>query len=127
MSGTGGFAVPQQQPQPYSPPSGGQIAPGSITYTTSTNADGQVVYHPFRYDRICPVNQLRLDLSISQSGACKASDLDVDELTSLDPIMICSYQTPQGVVTGIQWVPAEATQILPTGAQPANAVSPQSA
>ncbi|KAG1792398.1 uncharacterized protein HD556DRAFT_1432578 [Suillus plorans] len=32
-----------------------------------------------------------------------------------------SYQTPQGVVHGIQWVPAEATQILPTGAQPANA------
>ncbi|KIK44438.1 hypothetical protein CY34DRAFT_79794 [Suillus luteus UH-Slu-Lm8-n1] len=82
MSGTGGFTPPQQplqQPQPYSPPSGGQIAPGSITYTTSTSADGQVTYHPF------------------------------------------SYQTAQGVVHGIQWVPAEATQILPTGAQPANA------
>ncbi|KAG1753750.1 uncharacterized protein EDB91DRAFT_1234153 [Suillus paluster] len=79
MNGTGGFAVPQQQPQPYSPPSGGQIAPGSITYTTSTSADGQVTYHPF------------------------------------------SYQTAQGVVHGIQWVPAEATQILPAGAQPANA------
>ncbi|KAG1892776.1 hypothetical protein F4604DRAFT_1564513 [Suillus subluteus] len=79
MSGTGGFASPQQQPQPYSPPSGGQIAPGSITYTTSTSTDGTVTYHPF------------------------------------------SYQTAQGVVHGIQWVPAEATQILPTGAQPANA------
>lgn len=33
-----------------------------------------------------------------------------------------SYQTPSGVVTGIQWVPAEATHLLPTGAQPANAV-----
>ncbi|KAJ4472197.1 hypothetical protein J3R30DRAFT_3298924 [Lentinula aciculospora] len=31
-----------------------------------------------------------------------------------------SYQTPTGVVTGIQWVPAEATQILPAGAQPAS-------
>lgn len=31
------------------------------------------------------------------------------------------YQTPQGVVQGIQWVPAEATQILPAGAKPANA------
>lgn len=39
--------------------------------------------------------------------------------------MMCSYQTAQGVVHGIQWVPAEATQILPTGAQPANAVRPQ--
>ncbi|KAH7888011.1 hypothetical protein F5I97DRAFT_1805410 [Phlebopus sp. FC_14] len=76
MSATGGFAV---QPQPYSPPSGAQIQPGAITYTTSTSPDGQVTYHPF------------------------------------------SYQTPQGVVHGIQWVPAEATQILPPGAQPANA------
>ncbi|KAI6035491.1 hypothetical protein F5J12DRAFT_793793 [Pisolithus orientalis] len=31
-----------------------------------------------------------------------------------------SYQTPQGVVRGIQWIPAEATSILPQGAQPAN-------
>lgn len=38
--------------------------------------------------------------------------------------MMHSYQTPQGVVHGIQWVPAEATQILPVGAQPATAVSP---
>ena len=35
-----------------------------------------------------------------------------------------SYQTPNGVVSGIQWVPAEATQILPTNAVPANVVSP---
>jgi hypothetical protein len=33
-----------------------------------------------------------------------------------------AYQTPQGVVTGIQWIPAEATSVLPQGAQPANAV-----
>lgn len=32
-----------------------------------------------------------------------------------------SYQTPQGVVSGIQWIPAEATSILPAGAQPATA------
>ncbi|KAF8631278.1 hypothetical protein AX15_002604 [Amanita polypyramis BW_CC] len=32
-----------------------------------------------------------------------------------------SYQTATGVVHGIQWVPAEATQILPAGAQPATA------
>ncbi|KAL4075752.1 hypothetical protein V8B97DRAFT_1913857 [Scleroderma yunnanense] len=31
------------------------------------------------------------------------------------------YQTPQGVIQGIQWIPAEATSILPAGAQPANA------
>ena len=33
-----------------------------------------------------------------------------------------SYQTNNGVVSGIQWVPAEATSVLPNGAQPANAV-----
>ncbi|KAG8218827.1 hypothetical protein J3R82DRAFT_4505 [Butyriboletus roseoflavus] len=75
MSALAGFDMPQ----PFSPPSGGQIQPGAITYTTSTGPDGQVLYHPF------------------------------------------SYQTPQGVVHGIQWVPAEATQILPAGATPANA------
>jgi len=32
-----------------------------------------------------------------------------------------SYQTPQGIVSGIQWVPAEATQVIPAGATPANA------
>ncbi|KAG2339836.1 hypothetical protein BDR05DRAFT_1002968 [Suillus weaverae] len=108
-TGTGGFATPQQQaqqqPQPYSPPSGGQIAAGSITYTTSTSADGQLYRNP----------------SILQSGACKASGCDVDEIALPDQIMMGSYQTAQGVVHGIQWVPAEATQILPTGAQPANA------
>ncbi|KAJ3776647.1 hypothetical protein FB446DRAFT_274534 [Lentinula raphanica] len=31
-----------------------------------------------------------------------------------------TYQTPTGIVSGIQWVPAEATQILPAGAQPAS-------
>jgi hypothetical protein len=34
-----------------------------------------------------------------------------------------SYQTPTGIVSGIQWVPAEATHVLPQGAQPASAVS----
>ncbi|KAF8211394.1 hypothetical protein K438DRAFT_1807233 [Mycena galopus ATCC 62051] len=70
----------QQRAQPY----GGQIAPGQVTYTTSTDADGRVVYHPFR-------------------------------------AVAASYQTPTGVVSGIQWVPAEATKVLPPGAQPANA------
>jgi len=33
-----------------------------------------------------------------------------------------SYQTANGIVSGIQWVPAEATSVLPQGAQPANSV-----
>ncbi|TFK56151.1 hypothetical protein OE88DRAFT_1731772 [Heliocybe sulcata] len=32
-----------------------------------------------------------------------------------------SYQTPSGIVNGIQWIPAEATSAVPAGAQPANA------
>ena len=44
MSTVGGLDMPQ----PFSPPSGGQIQSGSITYTTSTGPDGQVIYHPFR-------------------------------------------------------------------------------
>ncbi|KAL1732730.1 hypothetical protein EV714DRAFT_270359 [Schizophyllum commune] len=31
-----------------------------------------------------------------------------------------SYKTSSGIVSGIQWVPAEATSVLPSGAQPAN-------
>ncbi|EIW61893.1 uncharacterized protein TRAVEDRAFT_70135 [Trametes versicolor FP-101664 SS1] len=32
-----------------------------------------------------------------------------------------SYQTPQGVVNGIQWIPAEATSVVPSNATPAGA------
>ncbi|KAF9263648.1 hypothetical protein L218DRAFT_1077171 [Marasmius fiardii PR-910] len=64
-------------------PQSTQITPGSITYTTSTTADGKIIYHPFK-------------------------------------AVPASYQTPSGIVSGIQWVPAEATQILPPGAQPAS-------
>ncbi|KAJ7667718.1 hypothetical protein DFH06DRAFT_1183374 [Mycena polygramma] len=76
------FAAEYQQraqPQPYA----GQIQPGQVTYTTSTDEQGRVIYHPFR-------------------------------------AVAASYQTPTGIVSGIQWVPAEATKVLPPGAQPAN-------
>ncbi|KIK65572.1 hypothetical protein GYMLUDRAFT_39049 [Collybiopsis luxurians FD-317 M1] len=81
-------AEPHYSPNPYSaatqsPGGGPAITPGSITYTTSTGPDGQIIYHPFK-------------------------------------AVPASYQTPTGVVTGIQWVPAEATHILPNGAQPAS-------
>jgi hypothetical protein len=33
-----------------------------------------------------------------------------------------SYQTNAGIVSGIQWIPAEATSVVPAGAQPANPV-----
>ncbi|PIL36851.1 hypothetical protein GSI_00541 [Ganoderma sinense ZZ0214-1] len=66
------------------------IQPGSITYTTTVGADGQVVYHPFK-------------------------------------AVAASYQTAQGVVSGIQWIPAEATSVLPAGATPADANFPAQA
>ncbi|KIK44441.1 hypothetical protein CY34DRAFT_802639 [Suillus luteus UH-Slu-Lm8-n1] len=64
MDRVGGFKIPEPQPQSYQPPqashshithhwaANGEIAPGTITYTTSTNADGQVVNNPFRYERV---------------------------------------------------------------------------
>ncbi len=45
----------------------------------------------------------------------------------LTEIPIASYQTPQGVVNGIQWIPAEATSVVPSNATPAGAVSPSPA
>ncbi|KAF9076489.1 hypothetical protein BDP27DRAFT_1414361 [Rhodocollybia butyracea] len=68
---------------PQTAASGPQITPGSITYTTSTGANGEVVYHPFK-------------------------------------AVPASYQTPTGIVTGIQWVPAEATATVPANAEPAS-------
>ncbi|KAI0091847.1 hypothetical protein BDY19DRAFT_990616 [Irpex rosettiformis] len=75
--------VPRAVTPSIGPPTG-QVAPGSLTYTTTQGPDGQITYHLF-----------------------KATP--------------ASYQTPQGVVTGIQWIPAEATAILPPGATPASA------
>lgn len=56
MASPGGFAMgypgspgAESHPAPYSPGGGQPVAPGSITYTTSTGQDGKVIYHPFRY------------------------------------------------------------------------------
>ncbi|KIY45898.1 hypothetical protein FISHEDRAFT_60749 [Fistulina hepatica ATCC 64428] len=75
------------QPPAMSPQTGAPtsttVEPGALTYTTSVNEEGRVIYHPF-----------------------KATP--------------ASYRMPNGqIVSGIQWVPAEATQIIPQGAQPA--------
>ncbi|KAJ7068008.1 hypothetical protein C8F01DRAFT_586101 [Mycena amicta] len=70
----------QQQQQPYST----QVAPGQITYTTSYDSSGRVVYHTFK-------------------------------------AIAASYPSPAGVISGIQWVPAESTLTAPLGARPADA------
>lgn len=64
----GGAPPVLHQPQPYTPPSGGQIVPGTITYTTSTGVDGRVIYHPFKYVFYTPTaifNALRHTASLS--------------------------------------------------------------
>ncbi|KAI9466807.1 hypothetical protein BJY52DRAFT_1234481 [Lactarius psammicola] len=77
------YRSPSPSPYALAPPSptgpGGQIQPGTITYTTSTSPDGRLTYHPF------------------------------------------NYQTNAGIVSGIQWIPAEATSVIPAGARPADA------
>ena len=55
----------QQYAQQYGPPRSASphppaapqqpIQPGTITYTTTTGADGQVTYHPFRQVALPPV------------------------------------------------------------------------
>ncbi|KAL0580782.1 hypothetical protein V5O48_001247 [Marasmius crinis-equi] len=89
-----GAAAPASPQSPH-------IAPGSITYTTSTNPDGRLVYHPFK---AVPARPLLV---------CLLKSINVYAELKADLLAI-------GVVSGIQWVPAEATQILPPGAQPAS-------
>ncbi|KAF7331865.1 hypothetical protein MKEN_00066600 [Mycena kentingensis (nom. inval.)] len=76
----GPYAAPQQQAQPQQP----QVTPNQVVYTTSTDSNNRIVYHPFK-------------------------------------AVAASYQTPNGIISGIQWVPAESTLVLPTGARPADA------
>jgi hypothetical protein len=116
------------QPAPNSGP-GGQIQPGTITYTTSTSPDGKTTYHPFRWVTTislivsammeCLSPRGRAILGLYQSGYylyfCRMR-------CSYSRPFHRSYQTANGVVSGVQWVPAEATSVMPTGAQPANAV-----
>ena len=57
---------------------------------------------------------------------CLQGNRTIDQDVAVFTHTANSYQTPNGVVSGIQWVPAEATQILPTNAVPANPVSSDS-
>ena len=48
-SGYAGSAYNSPAGGSVSSPGGQTIQPGSITYTTTTDANGVVTYHPFRY------------------------------------------------------------------------------
>ncbi|KAF7355088.1 hypothetical protein MSAN_01424300 [Mycena sanguinolenta] len=71
-----------------------QIAPGQVTYTTC--ASRRAAYSP-HLDFLDPQTPMA-ESCITHSGLSRL-----------------------GIVSGIQWVPAEATRVLPQGAQPANA------
>ncbi|KAH9850085.1 hypothetical protein C2E23DRAFT_887794 [Lenzites betulinus] len=79
-----GHATPSGPYPNTTPQQASSIQPGSITYTTTTGADGRTIYHPFR-------------------------------------AVPASYTTATGVVQGIQWIPAEATSVMPINATPAAA------
>lgn len=126
-------------PSPFpttTPQQAANIQPGSITYTTTVGNDGQVVYHPFKCvhfhicyprDRMlggCNANCVVCGVERLQQGTSNERSICVHIFTE---ILIASYQTPQGVVNGIQWIPAEATSVVPSNATPAGAVSPSPA
>ena len=80
------------------PTTDGQIAPGRITYTTTTEPDGTTTYRLFMYG--FPFN-LRFPLWISHS------------------VRRAACITINGLVSGIRWIPIPA-QTFPTNAIPAN-------
>jgi hypothetical protein len=68
--------VPANQPHaPFptgaastNPVAGGQtIAPGTITYTTTTAKDGTITYHPFRYAFLLRLSQHLSPFTLAQS------------------------------------------------------------
>ena len=122
---------PTATPGPYpqtSPSQAATIQPGSITYTTTVGPDGQIVYHPFKcVPRVC----LSLDHPIAhpdrlplapQSCSSQVCVLLLSSMSSDRDPLARSYQTAQGIVSGIQWIPAEATSVLPANATPADSV-----
>ena len=68
-------ASPQPQPMGVNP---NQIAPDTLTYTTSYGPDGQIVYHPFRY--VCQISYGSsievIDLRIRDSSAVPVKFVD---------------------------------------------------
>jgi len=70
-----------------------------------------------------PPTQAQAQSSIVPGAITYTTSTGPDGRTVYQPFkaVAASYQTPGGIVHGIQWVPAEATQILPAGAQPATA------
>lgn len=102
MASPGGFAYPGA-PDPMSHPSPGYGSPQSPGYGSPQSPGG--------------------GQAITPGAITYTTSTGPDGKVIYHPFRAvpASYQTPNGKVTGIQWVPAEATQMLPNGAQPATA------
>ena len=111
-----------------SPQQAATIQPGAITYTTTTRSDGQVVYHPFKCVRLPCAPDCLIGRPNHHPRPPEQSSRGAFPLLAFPraPILTSpardSYQTAQGVVNGIQWIPVEATSILPANATPADSV-----
>lgn len=116
----------QSVPHHQLPGNEGVPTPGTITYTTTVTPDGRTTYHPFRSVLSSDPNSSIVLITVFPERFLPGrSPLPLTLETAADPPIsaICtSYQTAAGIVSGIQWVPAEATHVFPVGAQPASEV-----
>jgi len=101
-----------------------QVGPGATTYTTSIGPDGRPIYTPYKYvtsycattcnafvDSLRHKELLLLGMSFVSSIVHSTPSSQVTVLIST----IFSYHTPNGIVSGIQWIPQEATSTMPPG------------
>ncbi|KAH0587220.1 hypothetical protein H2248_006028 [Termitomyces sp. 'cryptogamus'] len=82
-------------------PTGQVPTDGSLAYMTSAGKEGQVLYHIFKY-------------------VFNRADHPSDSCRPYFRAVPASYTISNNVVNGMQWVPVEVTQTLPTGVQPAS-------
>jgi len=105
----------QMLAQQYAAAGVAQVGPGSITYKTTYAPDGTPMYQAFK----CVVSQIADDLilTLGQGSRCQVRSTDPEAWMSLNNP---SYQTPNGIVSGIQWIPAEPTTVAPAQGGPSS-------
>ncbi|KAG5727139.1 Protein transport protein SEC22 [Termitomyces sp. T112] len=74
---------------------------GSLAYMTLAGKEGQILYHISKY-------------------VFNRADYSSDSCRHYFTAIPASYTISNNVVNGMQWVPVEVTQTLPTGVQPAS-------
>ncbi|KAL1743570.1 hypothetical protein HDZ31DRAFT_64928 [Schizophyllum fasciatum] len=142
-AGAGGYAAApygQAPTTPYAPPAASPYAPAPYAQSpyapAGTPAYGARAASPYAppatlphtpgpatpYGEAPPQPQPQGQAAIQPGSITYTTSTGPDGRLVYHPFKAvpASYKTSAGVVTGIQWVPAEATSILPSGAQPAN-------